>query len=325
MLHVKNNRFTIPKAALAIWLIVVALLAVPVLRSGTVDAFGLGKMVGTATGLLIFGAFFAWLAWRITRRRSWVKNSTFVLTVTLLGAAQFADIQSLQAFQAIRDANDQIRRDLSIEFEQDGTIRQKTNSTERLIQAFDRLTHRSFGSRKAVAEASKVFLEKMQKASSYYTQRIDGFDANAILLPSAITNRTQIDPHRRAVQSFLVANTLFKQTLLGSSTVFREEMQTRSIPDRIVISTMRGFQQSGAQRSALIVNIRDQDDEMGRILLELLDLYEQEWGSWHWRAEDEAVVFKNENARETYVALMERILTLTCEQQQTMADLVHLQ
>jgi hypothetical protein len=89
-------------------------------------------------------------------------------------------------------------------------------------------------------------------------------------------------------------------------------------------AALAGYKSKVAPRTGLIVEIRGCDERCGQAMLAILDLWEKNWGKWHYDSPMKTVRFEDPEAQQSYHRFLATIKKASQEQVQAQGELVNL-
>lgn len=325
-----NQKFTLPKAVLIVWLGIFGVIMYLGVAVHKLDSQAAGELTGRFVGISLVSVLSSWAAWRLSRRSAWVKSSVFLIvfilfTLDLLAglsarrsAAQSASLDQLQ---------DQVRRvhQSQVEqFDQTGTITHDPQATDQLIATMKESASQGTALENKLMGAMADFVQKIKEAEAKHSDASGQLDSTWILQPTTARSLQEIDTLATSVTNFLQANQNFANVFTNSRAFMFAHLKAQGVPPATLEQTVRGFEAGFKVQVPLVEKIRQQDHEFGQALLQLLHLYKTDHGKWKWNEQSELVAFDNQPSNERWVDLITQINEIAEAQQQTQADLIKL-
>ena len=276
-----------------------------------------------AAGLFIFGDLFGILAMALAgpgeRRPVMVRALCGLALLGLLVAIAIpnfmrARAQALQRRQSLRElhaAVDDVRAQAAAALTNGG----KTSvDPQPLLRSFNQIEKNSSGDTAVLFQCTQRFIKRELAYQQTYTQAVSALTAAKVLAASDLDDRTQIATRKAVVQTFLDANGAFKTFLLQSESSFRKELTRAGVSEAQTEEALKGFRKNWQPQAPLLITIREADDRFGQKLLEVLDLFDSQWGQWRYDAAAHLVRFENRDAVRQYNALMADIRQTSSDQ-----------
>lgn len=155
---------------------------------------------------------------------------------------------------------------------------------------------------KSTLEAAGAYLEKLQKLTKDYEDRLAALQKIDAINPAKLHDRAELAPRRLAIRAFLDSNESLKTFMIHAEERMIEEMNARQVPERQQNAFLESFRK-GKPRHETVVKIRGTDDRIGEGMLAILLLYEQEWGDWNYETSSQRVLFQDEKALKRFESL----------------------
>jgi hypothetical protein len=189
----------------------------------------------------------------------------------------------------------------------------------RMKDALEKSATHLTGDEAAATRAIAAFLARMQEhVQTYETASARILEAK--VLSFEITDRATIAQHRQLLGEFSAANEKLTDILHHSEDLVRKELAAAKVSDRMVETTMTGFNRSRAQRQ-LQLRIRESDRVLGETGLAALDLLEKNWGQWNRDTASGQLLFQNDATLASFNVLMAKIQTAADEQGKAQQEL----
>jgi hypothetical protein len=177
----------------------------------------------------------------------------------------------------------------------------------------------------ASMQALSNHVARMQKVITKYQAAARKLSETSALDPLTLTNKTQLEPRREAVREFLVANTEFADFTKNAEKTIRTGMEKAGLSERRIESTIKSYRSNAAAKNPIVLQMRRCEQRIGDASLGILDLFESEWGKWHYDTTSELIDFGSSKANETFSKLMQEINEAKQEGIQLQGKLVRMQ
>ncbi|HZV33310.1 MAG TPA: hypothetical protein VFB72_01940, partial [Verrucomicrobiae bacterium] len=156
------------------------------------------------------------------------------------------------------------------------------------------------------------------KASAAYTERLSGLMTNYdaavaqltaanILKPGLLKQKEELAPKREVVQNFLNANDKLKSFFQHGADNYRAELDRLQVPETYAAAALRGYTRKADLINPLIVEMRDQDEIMGKAMLQIIAMQENNWGHWEASGATGKIHFEDTALAADYNALLKKI------------------
>jgi len=323
----ENHKFTLPIPGLILYFLGCGLAVGLAVKAG-IPAESWSYLIGSLVGALIFPTLVAWIVWRVARRSKIAGSIAFYVVLVLVGVGQVAErakTRTARVSPTVVQAAEDMRKELRDDFEANGSITPDPTRGDRMIQKMQSSAQNLNGTEKAMMEATVGFMKKLKTHEQVYQDAFEKLSVEGIMHPAEITNLAQIELHRTAVTNFMSANQELKRGFANSDKYFEAELVKAKLPRSAVDAAMRGYRSGSAQRNHLIAEIRDQDAVLGTNLLALLDLYQTQWGRWHYSEDEHTVAFKEKAPKEEYAKTIDSLVEVGEKQSAAQEKLVNLQ
>ena len=152
--------------------------------------------------------------------------------------------------------------------------------------------------------ASQNYLQHLQSRQRAYESATRAMSAAKVLSAANLEERSQLQDRRTLVQNFLSANAGLKTAVQQGETNYRAELTAFDISPQQKQAAVAGFMKSYSAQAPLLITIRDADQRMGQAILGVLDLFDSQWGHWHYDASSRLVRFEEAKAVTQYNAFM---------------------
>jgi hypothetical protein len=185
-----------------------------------------------------------------------------------------------------------------------------------------RAAERSSGETAALLRGSQAFVTHLQSYQQAYERAAGELLAAKVLAASTLQQRAQIEDRKALVHNFVDANDAFKTFLQESESNYGKEFAALDVSSSQTEAAIAGFKKAWAAQRPLLVKIREADDQMGRAMLGVLDLFNSQWGKWRYDAAASLVRFQDRTALDQYKALMAEIKQGRTDQAAAQKDLL---
>jgi len=161
-------------------------------------------------------------------------------------------------------------------------------------------SHKLSGDDAVFARVGAEHLQRMQTAAKNYHAAVEKLRENHVLGKFDSSDKEQIAARREIVQQFMNANTALKETIMGSEAKVRADLVAANIRESKIEAYMKGFRSGSTTRNALLIEIRQCDDRIGKATLDVLDTLEAHWGRWEADPAIDKIRFKDNGDLATY-------------------------
>jgi hypothetical protein len=200
-----------------------------------------------------------------------------------------------------------------------------TVDPEPLLQSFNQVEKNSSGDTALLFQCTQRFIKREMSYQQTYAQAASDLTAAKVVMVANLERRSQISGRKAVVQKFLDANDALKTFILQSELNLRKELTDAGVSAQQTEGALKGFRKTWQPQAQLLMSIRDADDRFGHQLLEVLDLFDGQWGQWRYDTSANVVRFEDGNALRKYKALMAEIKQTSGDQaaaQQRLAALL---
>ncbi|MGE5612051.1 MAG: hypothetical protein ACM359_22580 [Bacillota bacterium] len=278
----------------------------------------IGYLLGTGFGLLAIPALIGWAVFNTFRRSQRGGSAAFLIVLMLCTFGTINRLaeqhQGRQVSAAMDDLTRQVKADLTKQLAED-------NSPEKLLEVsssnLDRMKQAASqfkGEAATLTEIGVALVERAKAADEEYVKVSKRLETAEVLNPFTLKIREQIDERKALLREFLQANQKLRSVILGANSFVRGELSRRGVSAAAAKGFMTGFERKQARMLPLLQRLRDKDDELGKATLEILDLWESQWGNWQCNQARHTVEFQNQQAADRYNALTAQIQKTIDEQ-----------
>lgn len=235
--------------------------------------------------------------------------SSFLILIFLTGFAKGfhqavkarESVASLR--QSIKEANADVRRS----FDPTNGITANPQVFDKAITAAKQASKDLPGESGQVLDASAAYLTELQRLSKAYEVEFKTVQSAHVLTATNLTSKDQIQPRKQIVTHFLQVNDDVDRFVAASETAFKNELVKRNVSQQRIQREVDAFRSASQPRTPLVREIRSTDRQIGNAMLNILALYESEWGRWRYDAESRKVVFSDAATLGKYTDYLDQI------------------
>lgn len=136
----------------------------------------------------------------------------------------------------------------------------------------------------------------------------------ANILGGEIHDRVTIEQDRQIVRDFLAANARLLELALHTEDMMRAELDAEHVPVSKREASVAGFLSAQTGMRPVGIQMRRCGQTIGESILSVLDLFDQHWGQWQYDDKTGQIRFQDNETRDAYNALLEKIRATTVEQ-----------
>jgi hypothetical protein len=189
----------------------------------------------------------------------------------------------------------------------------QTPSLEPLQRSFGRAAEKTSGDTAALFKGSQLFLQQLQRYQEAYAKAANELKSAKVLATSTLSDRRQIQDRKAVVQKFLDANASLRTAVQQSESNFRKELAALGVSGSQTEAALTGFRKSF--QGPLLLTIREADERMGHGMLQVLNLFDAQWGKWRFDSNAQILRFQDTTALGQYKSLMAEINQAGTDQQ----------
>jgi hypothetical protein len=193
----------------------------------------------------------------------------------------------------------------------------KTNgdsvNLNKFSQAPDQAARISAADQVLRAKGTQAYLARLQAVQQAYENAFSNLTAARVLSTSNLVARESIEERRAIVQAFLNCNADVKNFASGSEDNYRAELVRLNVSQAGIEDALKTFHKSSLQQIPALLEIRAEDDRMGRGMLAVLDLLDVHWGHWTYNEATSHVRFEKVDVAEEYNAALLGIVDATTQ------------
>jgi len=167
--------------------------------------------------------------------------------------------------------------------------------------------------------ALAAYLGKLQANARDYETALNKV-LKADVLSFSFTDQATLDEHRQMVVEFAAANDKLADSIRHSEDMARAELVAAKVPDRVIESTMNGFNKARGQRQ-LQLQLRAHDKTIGEASLATFDLLKKNWGRWSRDQATGSLRFQDTETMNTFNELFDKIQKAATEQAEEQKEL----
>ncbi|HWX19171.1 MAG TPA: hypothetical protein VN578_04595, partial [Candidatus Binatia bacterium] len=174
-------------------------------------------------------------------------------------------------------------------------------------QSLDRAAEKTSGDTAAMLKGSAAYLKRLQPYAAAYEQASRELVSAKVVATRTLVQRGQIPERKAIVTKFMQANTALKNYVLQGETNYRQELEAFQLSPDQKEAAVNGFRKAFGPQARLLAEIRDADDRMGHAMLGVLDLFDTNWGLWHYDQSADVLRFDASATLGQYKAFMAEI------------------
>jgi hypothetical protein len=175
---------------------------------------------------------------------------------------------------------------------------------QELKRSLSQAAEKSSGETAVLLKSTAVYVERLQSFQRTYAQAAKDLTAAKVLSASTLQQRAQIQDRKALVQKFLDANAACKNLVLHGESIYSNQLAAAGISAGETQAALTGFRKNLSVQAPLMLDIRQADERMGKAMLGILNLFEDQWGQWSYDANARVVRFEDRSAFGEYNALM---------------------
>ncbi len=212
--------------------------------------------------------------------------------------------------QSIKEANADVRRS----FDPTNGITANPQVFDKTITAAKQASKDLPGESGLVLDASAAYLTELQRISKAYDVEFKKLQSAQVLTATNLTSKDQIQPRQQLVSHFLQVNDDVDRFVASGETAFKTELVKRNVSQQRIQLEVDAFHRASQPRTPLVRDIRETDRQIGAAMLNILGLYESEWGRWRYDAQLGKVFFSDATTLSKYNDYLDQIGTSAKQQ-----------
>jgi len=205
-----------------------------------------------------------------------------------------------------------------------GVTNMDINGIDRLRTQFDNAAQTLSGDDALIAQAMSLHVARMETAMKGYQSAVAKLRSSRVLSLETLSDKQQIASRREVVRDFLSANGNLENVFTNAEQNIQNDMTRLQVGPAQMNAALAGYKSKVAPRTGLIVEIRGCDERCGQAMLAILDLWETNWGKWHYDSPMKTVRFEDPEAQQSYHRFLATIKKASQEQVQAQGELVNL-
>jgi hypothetical protein len=175
-----------------------------------------------------------------------------------------------------------------------------------------------------IAQAMSLHVTRMETAMKAYQSAAVKLRADRVLSLEKLSDQQQIASRRKVVRDFLFANGNLENVVSNAEKNIQADMTRLQVGPAKMNAALAGYRAKAASRTALVMEIRACDERCGQAMLAVLDLWETNWGKWHYDPPLKTVRFEDSEMQQSYQRFLATIKKASQEQVQAQGELVNL-
>ena len=179
--------------------------------------------------------------------------------------------------------------------------------TRKMEKTLNQAAANSSGDMGALFKGAAAWYQELDLHKRAYESASTEFVNAKVLSTRNLVQRDQVTTRKAIVNRFLSANTSFKNYLANSENNFRQQLTASQMSPLQKEAALRGFHRSFGSQTPIIMQIRNDDDRLGRASLGALELLEANWDRWNYDESSGKVIFQDHAAVVQYNAFMREI------------------
>ena len=195
---------------------------------------------------------------------------------------------------------------------------------EKMQVGLKNVSENASGDEAIVAQAISQYINRLQTAVKSYQDAAGKLRAAHVLDQFDSSDIAQIPARREIVQRFLDANGAVKQVLTNCEDRFRADLTAAKVRDLKIQNLLDALHSALARKNAILLKIRQYDDQMGVAMLDALNTLESERGHWKYDPNTNKIRFETAATTEAYENAIAAIEAASAEQVKLQAQLVNL-
>ncbi len=268
--------------------------------------YNISYCIGSVVGLFLLGILISWISWRVCRKSKLVGNAAFLIIVTLSLLGNCAgSLRRLQENVQVKKLKNETAEILA---SHDGDPLKRMKKAQAL---FTKSAEDASPADKLVIEATTAFLTAA--SNEYQKWEALSNEVFPVFNLDNIKTREDISKAKEQTQKFLDGTVAYKQWTKNIDNLYKAELEKRNVPQRALEGALTGFR-SGKERRDISVKLRESDEEFASKWTSLLDLLENQFGTWSYKEETDLLEFQNPEVQKTADALSQRIKAIIEEQ-----------
>ncbi len=221
------------------------------------------------------------------------------------------------AYQNFSDAVNDVKAQLAGILKTNGQAVDLTKVNE----ALEKGAQTSTGEEAPVYKATQAYLAHLKAAEGAYQNAMLNIKAAHVLSTSNVVSSETLQQRKQIVQNFIKCNADLKDFISAGEDNYRAELVRFNASPLVIDSAVAGFHKSSEPRRPLLLAVHEQDDEIGRGMLAVLDILDTNWGQWHFDRDTGHVRFEDSEMAREYNADLQGINDAAKEQAVTKNEL----
>jgi hypothetical protein len=186
---------------------------------------------------------------------------------------------------------------------------------EKMKSSLDGVAQNLSGPNAAVARASSAYLGRLQPLTTNYIAALNSLTHPSLTDMSAVKERAQLEPRKKLIRQFMVANDQLEAFVTNRMRLYRDELRRSSLSDQEIASAIFVVAKAlPADFNEVAHQIREDDRRIARALLGMLNLLDADFGKWKWNASRQKVEFDNPVELDKFIGLRDELTTAAKEQ-----------
>ena len=246
--------------------------------------------------------------------------------IIFIGVTNFfaGRMRALEAQRKVERSLASIRQEMKGSFNPTNGLDMGLKPINQLKKSLENASAESQGEQKLCYQAAAAYAAKMQIVMAEFDKATKKATAAKILEPYTVESKDQLDAKRQRVEEFLAANDKFASFVSLASNVVSNELINANVPKSAMPKFLEGFELGQRRVKPLLLKIRSLDSDIGHASLEMIDLLATNWGNWQCDRDTGQLISTDDQFREDYNRLLQRIKDDQKEEVATQSKLVNL-
>lgn len=206
--------------------------------------------------------------------------------------------------ESVRELNDEAHKEIG---SRAGSNSQTRAKLSQLQKSLENAAQNMSGGDALAMKASAAHTEKLTALMTNYDAAVAQLTSAKVLKPQFLQQKEDLAPKREVVQNFLDVNDRLKAFFQHGADNYRAELDRLQVPQNYADQALQGYNRKADLINPLIVEMREQDEVMGKAMLQIISMEETNWGHWQASETTGKIRFEDTALAADYNVLLKKI------------------
>ncbi len=173
----------------------------------------------------------------------------------------------------------------------------------------------------SLESATKAHLSRLNAVARAYVAAIADLDIEEVVNGKRYIAKSQLDRQKISTQRYLAAIAAFRPVVERSVKAYEKAIHDVDLTADARKQVLAAYESAAEPVLPMILELCDTDRDRGEAVLEILELYEKDWGAWKYDRDREKTVFDSEQSQKLHDELAQVVETTARAKRGLMARL----